>query len=1206
MSRYIRDLIDLPEQIHRGDFVLRLTEGVEHPVETVDSYVVTPQLVEAFDNALGFIRSALQPPTSKAAYLHGSFGSGKSHFMAVLHLLLKGAPRARAIPELASVVATHNAWSQGRKFLLVPYHMIGARSMESAILGHYAEYIRSLHPKAPLPGVYLAERIFDDARKMRSRLGDKAFFDNLNAGGRGDGWGTLAAMWDAARFEAAVAAPPRSEERARLVGDLVDRFFTAYSEVAGGTDEAYVSLDDGLSIISKHARGLGYDAVVLFLDELILWLASHAADLAFVNKQGQKLAKLVEAQTADRPSPLISFVARQRDLRELVGDHVTGAQQLAFGDLLKWWDARFHLITLEDRNLPVIAERRVLKPKSVAAKQELDEAFRETVTVREDVMNTLLTSTANREMFRQVYPFSPALVQSLVAVSSVLQRERTALKVMLQLLVDQRETLKVGDVVPVGDLFDAIAQGDEAFSEGMRIHFDHAKQLYHRKLLPMLERTNSLMREELQALPQDDARATAFRADDRLIKTLLLAALVPEVEALKALTPARLAALNHGSIRTPIAGREGQEVLRRLRGWAAQVGEIKLSDDANPTVSLQLTGVDTESIIEQARSIDNAGNRQRKVREILFHELGATDSDELFPVHEFEWRGTTRSCEILYTNVRELSDDSLKPRDKDTWRIAIDYPFDVDGKTPNDDLARLQDFTATGGQCRTLVWLPAFLSRESLKNLGTLVILDHILTGERFAGVSVHLSPVDRVQARSLLENQQSQLRQKLKITLEGAYGIAPAAPDSIDPSHELSEYFQSLDGWQPQPPVGATLREAFVHLVGQAVEQQFSAHPRFEVPVKASAVRKVWEVVKSAAETPEGRVAVDRQVRALVRGIAYPLSLGEMGETHFVLRDTWKQRFLQQHAAEGGPLTVAKLRRWTDIPEARGLLENVQNLLVLTFAWQTGRSFFLHGGPCEATVESISDEVELRQQALPRPSEWEQAQRRASAVFGYTGSSLLNVSNVNRLSEEIKRKAADVRPGCRQLVRQLGDVAASFGLDGSLTNRGRTATSSATLVETLADAVIDRVVPLLVGGTIATSEAAMAASISEAARLVETLQAGNWELFDALARVTDERYATTEAIRRRVADALAADEYVVRFAPELRAAQSEAVKLLSQLPVEPPPTRPGRRRVDGAKVQDLDPSKAKDLFASLQKKLGENTRRRLTVDWTIEEELPS
>ena len=77
-------------------------------------------------------------------------------------------------------------------------------------------------------------------------------------------------------------------------------------------------LDQGLSILSQHARDLGYDGLVLFLDELILWLASRAADLAFVH-QGQKLAKLVESQTPERPVPVISFVARQRDLRELVG-----------------------------------------------------------------------------------------------------------------------------------------------------------------------------------------------------------------------------------------------------------------------------------------------------------------------------------------------------------------------------------------------------------------------------------------------------------------------------------------------------------------------------------------------------------------------------------------------------------------------------------------------------------------------------------------------------------------------------------------------------------------------------------------------------------------------------------------------------------------------------------------------------------------------
>src|ERR1039458_7038861 len=101
MATYIKDLIELPDQVRRGDFVLRLTEGVTKPEETLDTYVVTPQLVRCFDDALGMIRAGIEGRTSKAAYLHGSFGSGKSHFMAVLHLILSGNAKARSIPELS-------------------------------------------------------------------------------------------------------------------------------------------------------------------------------------------------------------------------------------------------------------------------------------------------------------------------------------------------------------------------------------------------------------------------------------------------------------------------------------------------------------------------------------------------------------------------------------------------------------------------------------------------------------------------------------------------------------------------------------------------------------------------------------------------------------------------------------------------------------------------------------------------------------------------------------------------------------------------------------------------------------------------------------------------------------------------------------------------------------------------------------------------
>jgi hypothetical protein len=63
-----------------------------------------------------------------------------------------------------------------------------------------------------------------------------------------------------------------------------------------------------------------------------------------------------------------------------------------------------------------------------------------------------------------------------------------------------------------------------------------------------------------------------------LVKTLLLAALVPEVECLKGMTAARLVALNHGTIKAPIPGQETGLALKKLKDWAADVGEIRLQE----------------------------------------------------------------------------------------------------------------------------------------------------------------------------------------------------------------------------------------------------------------------------------------------------------------------------------------------------------------------------------------------------------------------------------------------------------------------------------------------------------------------------------------------------------------------------------------------------------------------------------------------------
>ncbi|MBW3536908.1 MAG: hypothetical protein KY395_03940, partial [Actinobacteria bacterium] len=102
---------------------------------------------------------------------------------------------------------------------------------------------------------------------------------------------------------------------------------------------------------------------------------------------------------------------------------------------------------------------------------------------------------------------------------------------------------------------------------------------------------------EQEGLSEETVREVAwshrFAANDRIVKTLLIAALVPEVEPLRGLDAQRLAALNHGSITSRIAGKETAQLVRRLRDWSGQVGELKVGDDPhNPSVNVQLTGVD--------------------------------------------------------------------------------------------------------------------------------------------------------------------------------------------------------------------------------------------------------------------------------------------------------------------------------------------------------------------------------------------------------------------------------------------------------------------------------------------------------------------------------------------------------------------------------------------------------------------------------------
>ena len=1222
----LREVIHIPERVTQSDFVVGLADGVANRQQTLRQYVVTPQLVDCFDRALGLVGEGLRSGRSQAAFLHGSFGSGKSHFMAVLYQLLRHDPDARAIPELASTLAKHDRQIGGKQILPLTYHLIGAPSLEAAVFEGYVRQVRAAHPDCPLPAVHRSDALLENADRQRDLLGDERFFLELNGGTGGNRSGVSAGLsglrravastagWDLTSYDTARAAPAGDPRRSRLVSDLVRTLLPAF---ASSTD--YVDIDTGLAVMAQHAHDLGYDAVVLFLDELILWLASHLGNREFVSNEGAKLAKLVESQDSSRAIPLVSLISRQRDLVEFLGTHVPGAERAAFADVFGWSRGRFEDIPLADRNLPMIAQRRLLAPVDPDAKRVLDEAFA-AIDRRPEVWDVLLAGTqmdgsstgSDQEAFRRTYPFSPALVATLVALSQALQRERTALKVMLQLLVNGRDEIEVNDVIPVGDLFDVLVDDDvQTVTPELKKQFDTARRLYHVRLRPALLDIHQLTTEQADSLPPRHP----LRTDERLVKTLLLSALAPDVPALSGLTASRLAALNHGTISAWLPGEEVAIAVGKLKQVGGHVSEVHVGEGDDPLITVELTDVDHESVLQRASGNDNEGNRRRALRELTWASLGVQQQNTLDGTQPqtLLWRGRRVTVDLVFGNVRdatELPESALIAVD-DRWRVVVDYPFDSEGQSPRSDLARVEALRERGVESRTLFWLPAFLSRPRLEDLGTFVVLEHLLggSGERFQSYADHLSPVDREQARSLLRQRRDLLRERLLDCLKQAYGSARQTEADIDVATATDTPFATLDrGFRPQPPVGASLRDAFRNLVDQAMTWSYPAHPRFEPgdqEVRLADLRRVLEYCERAVEAPAGRVTVDSRDRPVLRRLCGPLELGTFNESVFVLSDStfpWTRRLLQAAARNGETELFPVRSLWTylDEPQPRGLDRTLSALIVSVVALQQDLAWFRDGvNVAPPELDKVRPEHELRQPRLPEAGEWDAALRTARDALGlHKVGELRSAANLARLGDAARAFALEAVGGARDLERLLSQHRSRLGVgEDELPDRWRTAAAARTVVDALATESDDNEeIAHLAAAEWPTTATAALRSLEQAAAVAKALRDAQWEVVDALRAVDDHRRDAAESLLSELADTSRRDELSAPLAPTLRRVQVDGLKLITQ--GVRGPVDPGKGLVRG-RVQ-VPAARLDDAVSQLREAVERYPQGAVVVSWEI------
>lgn len=1176
---FLRDVIDIPESVHAGDFKIELSGGFSEIEARVREYVVTDQLRQAFARALSLVRAAVRDGTSHAAYLHGSFGSGKSHFLTVLHAVLNNHPAARAKVGLQPVIAEHDEWLGGKKFLMVPYHLVGATDIDSAVLGGYVAAVRKLHPDQPTPAVYKADAMLADAAGQREFLGDDARFaqwlgdsgsattpsddvDDLEVIG-----GDSAIGWTSAELDRAFAAPAGDRLRNALVSALVSGPMSSYVRGAAGDAEAFIPLENGLVVISQHAKQLGYHGLILFLDELILWLQAHMSDQQFVNNQVSKLVKLIESGDAGRVLPIVSFISRQRDLSKLVGEDVTGADVKNLEAQVDYLAGRFDVINLEDRNLPAIIKERVLKPKSHDGRVALDAAFASVESANSTVKDVLLDSAgatgADWNDFREVYPLSPALLNVLVALSGALQRERTGLKLLQEMLFRRRVDFRLGQLIPLGDLWDVLADGTgEAFTDRLRREAEAAQRFYNKVRAYLLDKYGSADKSE-------------FVADDRIVKTLVLAALAPNVPALARLTGARLAALNHGSIRSRTV-QPGSVVVTRLRDIQAEFGELRADSDADPVFTLHLSDLDIEPLLDAVGEQDSSGARRIWLKEQLWRALGVRDSDQFVCEREVVWKGTRRVAEFVFGNVRDSSDipdQQFTPSVDGRIRFVLDYPFDVPGHHPSDDSGRVDRLRRDGLETSTIVWLPHFFSPQKSAQLGRLLKIRYLLDRDRLNDYAANLSADDRVRVRHQLQAQQDNLTSQLVAALQQLYGIARADDGTVgaevgDEGHVLS----LLPGLRFRLQAGAGFEYNVLSLADDMFGAMYPKHPDFDPTNSRKAItsadlRAVFGWISRAMEDGKQRVVVDRNQLTLVKRIVHPLELGEVSDGPLNLSTEWRRR-IEQHAAQlgiKGDFGAEDIRAWIAALGYTGMDKAVTNLIIATYGLLADRAWVLHGSLLTQSPEldKIGPGYALRAQQMPTADEFAAARERAATLFGLHVSDVLFARNVSRLAGEVRAKAEQLEPAVTGVRRSLDRHSDALGLTGAdPVPRVSAARDAADLLARLvAGKDATPVIRELATAHYEVTDPVLGAAIASAPDVLSALDNAAWQLLDSVRRLVgrgDGIGDRAERLVEEVRQAAQANEFERPLAPVLHGIDRPALALLNDAVEKPPaPTLP-------------------------------------------------
>ena len=232
-----------------------------------------------------------------------------------------------------------------------------------------------------------------------------------------------------------------------------------------------------------------------------------------------------------------------------------------------------------------------------------------------------------------------------------------------------------------------------------------------------------------------------------------------------------------------------------------------------------------------------------------------------------------------------------------------------------------------------------------------------------------------------------------------------------------------------------------------------------------------------------------------------------------------------------------------------------------------------------------------------------------------------MNASNLAGLGEKFSDDGgyiAKFKADCDALPNRLQLILHKLGVsedDASQCDRVKTAKAARDFFDAVEGQEPTPMVIAIAKARIETSGKALGRSIKSAATvLASLLEPNRWELFEAVAEINDRRKTDATLLIDDLRDSLMMNEFALAggLPVKLSDAEGRAVKLLRPPPkansptTDPPPIplpKPGWKRLDSGSTERMSGSDLSALTEKLAAKLEDNPKRRITIQWTVEEE---